>query len=422
MYWLGYFGYHLGIWLYALVVQLAAFFNPKASLFVKGRRGLVSQIISDLAAENRERIWFHCASLGEFEQARPIIEQLKKDYPEYVIVLTFFSPSGYELRKKYALAEYVYYLPLDSFSNASKFVKAVNPKLSFFVKYEVWYHYLNVLKKAALPVYLISANFRQNHVYFKWYGSFFRKMLKQFTHIFCQNAYSHQRLLSIGYSFSTVSLDTRFDRVFQHAQQAKPIPVIERFTQGKKVLVAGSSYEMEERIIAETFSEPNNWKLIIAPHQVQPDRIASITKQFSHYTSIRFSDCTPETNMHNFQVLIIDNIGMLSSIYQYATCAFIGGGFGKTGLHNMLEAVAFGMPVMIGPNNVQKFPESLDLIAAGICKVVRSSEETQKLIEYWDTNPEEVSRVALNAKKFIADGTGATSHIFNFVRPVLQSR
>jgi 3-deoxy-D-manno-octulosonic-acid transferase len=420
IYGIGYVGYHLGLWLYAFAVNCAAFFLPKAALFVNGRKGLLERVQSDLSKEQRQRVWFHCASLGEFEQARPIIELLKQKYPQYAIVITFFSPSGYVIRKNYALADYVYYLPLDSQKNASTFIAAVKPKLSFFVKYEVWYHYLNRLKNSKLPVFLISANFRQNHIYFKWYGAFFRKMLQQFTHIFCQNEFSDKLLLGIGYKQSSVSKDTRFDRVFEHVQQVNAIETIESFVVGKQVLVAGSSYAKEEQIIAAALSGNDDWKIIIAPHHIQPERITAIEKQFAKYITIRYSQL-PSRKLMEAQVLIVDNIGLLSSIYQYASCAFIGGGFGKSGLHNMLEAAAFGMPILIGPNNLQKFPESLDLINAGACFVVQSSVEVENLLHEWKQQPTLRTEAAQLAKRFISEGRGATNHIMVFVDPILRS-
>lgn len=420
MYLLGYLGYHIGLMLYGLGVQIAALFNPKATLFIAGRKGLLARIAADMKTDLRKKIWFHCASLGEFEQARPIIEQLKKQYPDLAIVITFFSPSGYEIRKKYQLADYVYYLPVDSKRNASGFIASIQPELSFFVKYELWYHYLHELNKTNKPVFLISANFRAEHIYFKPYGTFFKKMLSGFTHIFCQNESSYQRLLAAGISQTSISKDTRFDRVFAHVQAVGAIPEIEPFVARKNILVAGSSYAAEEQIIATAMTGKADWKMIIVPHQIDPERILAIEKQFESYATIRFSQIEKEGGLADKQVLIIDNIGMLSSIYQYATCAFIGGGFGKTGLHNTLEAVAFGMPILFGPNNHEKFPESLDMIEAGVGFVIHNDRELKQYTTEWVEQPEKLKSISSSAKQFVIDQVGATKHIFEYLDPYLD--
>jgi 3-deoxy-D-manno-octulosonic-acid transferase len=405
-----------------MAVHIAGLFNPKARLFVDGRKGLLTRIELDMQRESRPKIWFHCASLGEFEQARPIIEQLKKEHPGFAVIITFFSPSGYEIRKNYNLADFVYYLPLDSRLNASRFVNAVNPTLSFFVKYELWYHYLSRLKKAGLPVFLISANFRDEHIYFKPYGAFFKNMLMGFTHIFCQNETSLKRLQDAGINQASNSRDTRFDRVFAHVQAVKNIPQIERFAGGSHILVAGSSYAPEESVIASAMSGKTNWKMIIVPHQIDPERIAAIEKQFESYDTIRFSQIEIDTKLNEKQVMIIDNIGMLSSIYQYATCAFVGGGFGKTGLHNTLEAVAFGMPVLFGPNNHTKFPESLDMIEAGVGFVIKTDLNLSAYINEWITHPQELKNISNAAKQFVISQIGATQHIFNYLNRYLTGK
>lgn len=413
---LGYIAYHIGIWGYALLVHIASLFNNKASLFIKGRKGLMDQIESSMSEEHRAKIWFHCASLGEFEQARPVVEQLRQDYPQYAIIITFFSPSGYEIRKNYAGADYVFYLPLDTASNAQRFVRAVNPTLAFFVKYEIWYHYLHALNQRRISVVLISANFRPNHIYFKWYGLFFKKMLFNFQHIFCQNADSQTLLKTNGINHTSVSKDTRFDRVVEHSKQALKIAPAESFIQQSKVLIAGSSYEPEETLIAEVMQDFPEWKIIIAPHHIAHQRIESIQKLFSSHGATTFSELSSHPEKANSRVLIMDNIGMLSSLYQYGHIALIGGGFGKTGLHNTLEAAVFGMPILFGPNNHQKFPESLDMIQAGVGFSISDSKQFRTLVTQWNQAPETLLNISQRAKTFITSQTGATEHILDYLK------
>lgn len=413
---LGYIAYQAGVWGYTLLVHFAALFNAKAALFVKGRKGLLNHIESLVARDSRNKIWFHCASLGEFEQARPVMETLRRQYPEYAIVITFFSPSGYEIRKNYTGADYVFYLPLDSARNAQRFVKAINPSLVFFVKYEIWYHYLKALHHQQIPVVLISANFRNNHIYFKWYGVFFKHMLRMFDFIFCQNEASFQLLKANGINHSSVSKDTRFDRVYEHSQHALHIAPAEAFCQGHNVLIAGSSYETEEEMIAEVMHQFPEWKIIIAPHHIAHQRIESIQKLFAPYGATTFSELSLHPDHAENRVLIIDNIGMLSSLYQYAHIAFVGGGFGKTGLHNTLEAAVFGMPILFGPNNHKKFPESVDMMNAGVAFSISEAQQLQALLLEWNQSPETLARISQQAKQFIVSQRGATEHIIDYLK------
>jgi 3-deoxy-D-manno-octulosonic-acid transferase len=412
---LGYILYHVGLGLYGLLVRLVSPWNSKAKLFVAGRKNLLTQISDRLANEPRERIWFHCASLGEFEQARPLMEKLKKEYPRFAIVVTFFSPSGYEIRKNYTGADYIFYLPSDSAKNARQFVASVNPHLAFFVKYEIWYHYLRVLKQRNIPVLLISANFRNDHVYFKWYGTFFKQMLHGFRYIFSQNEASAALLTRNGFSANSVSKDTRFDRVFENSKNPKELPLIALFKQGKQLLVAGSSYTAEETIIAAGMKDLKDWKIVIAPHHIEQTRIDEIIKRFEFYGVTTFSALSKDESLAEKRVLVIDNIGMLSAIYQYGSAAFIGGGFGKSGLHNTLEAAVFGMPILFGPNNLKKFPESLDMIADGVGYIIQNEQEFEGRMKDWDANPLQLKAVADNARHFIVSQTGATEHIFQYL-------
>lgn len=412
---LGYIVYHAGLFLYVCFVRLASLWNHKARLFINGRKGLLHHITQQTAADTREKIWFHCASLGEFEQARPLMERLKRDHASYAIVVTFFSPSGYEIRKKYAGADYVFYLPLDTADNALLFVSALKLKCAFFVKYEIWYHYLKTLDHFAIPAFLISANIRQDHIYLKGYGRFFTEMLHLFRHIFSQNELSNQLLVEKGFTQVSVSKDTRFDRVFENSKQVTSLPLIQRFAEGKKVLILGSSYAREESIVKACIEYLSDWKIIIAPHHIESSRITEIINRFGSAGVTTYSELTNSSPAGDTQVLVVDNIGMLSTIYQYGTVAFIGGGFGKNGLHNTLEAAVFGMPVLFGPNNLKKFPESLDMIDAGVGFIIEDENTLATYVKEWNANPEKLVKMRALAKQFIASQTGATQHIFDYL-------
>lgn len=412
---LGYIVYHIGLFTYALLVRIAALWNEKAGMFLDGRKNLFKEIARQVAPDTREKIWFHCASLGEFEQARPIMERIKKDYEQYAIVVTFFSPSGYEIRKKYAGADYVFYLPLDSPKNAEHFVSLVKIKLAFFVKYEIWYHYLNTLKQFDIPVLLVSANIRPDHVYVKWYGTFFRDMLRVFHHIFSQNEQSNALLQVNGFTNVSVSKDTRFDRVFDNSKQVKELPAIKGFVNGKKTFIIGSSYVQEESIVEACMQQLTNWKIIIAPHHIQPSRIAEICSRFEKFGVTTFSALSKDDALMDKKILVIDNIGMLSAIYQYGNIAFIGGGYGKSGLHNTLEACVFGMPVLFGPNNLKKFPESLDMIEAGVGFIVKDAQMLGSYLHHWNSHPEVFEQIGEKASSFVSSQTGATQHIFDYL-------
>lgn len=413
---LGYIAYHIGLFLYAFMVRLASLWNPKAKLFVTGRKGLIKKITQQTATDTREKIWFHCASLGEFEQARPIMERLKSEYPSYAIVVTFFSPSGYEIRKNYPGADYVFYLPLDSAENALLVVSTLKLKCAFFVKYEIWYHYLKTLNQFHIPAFLISANIRQDHIYLKSYGRFFTDMLHSFQHIFSQNEQSNQLLLNKGFTEVSVSKDTRFDRVYENSKQVKELPLIQRFTEGKKVLIMGSSYTQEEAIVKACLEYLTDWKIIIAPHHIESSRISEIVTGFASVGATTYSVLTNDLSLMSNNVLVIDNIGMLSAIYQYGTVAFIGGGFGKSGLHNTLEAAVFGMPVLFGPNNLKKFPESLDMTDAGVGFIIKDESILATYLKEWNAHPEKLTTIGTLAKQFITSQIGATQHVFEHLQ------
>jgi len=384
--------YDLIIHLYGDVISIAALFNPKARKWVAGRKGIFKALRSQFAVRSSQSaptpslpqlgegvregalIWFHCASLGEFEQGRPVIEAFRKEHPDWKILLTFFSPSGYEIRKNYDGADYIFYLPLDSPRNAKKFIRLIRPSMVVFVKYEFWFRYLDFLYKEKIPVYVISAIFRPNQHFFKWYGGWARKQLRKVTRFFVQDNQSAELLRSFGIDQVTVSGDTRFDRVASIAAKSRSFPLVEKFAGDQPVFLAGSTWPADEQLITgliETFGD--RMKFIIAPHEVGEVRISgllalvnsrqlTVDSRQSELRAIIFSRLTEE-NVETAQVLVIDGIGYLSHLYQYATIAYIGGGFGA-GIHNILEAAAFGKPVIFGPR-YDKFREAVELIEAG---------------------------------------------------------
>jgi len=398
MYWL----YNISMLIYGLLVRLASLFNAKAKLFIRGRKGIFKHISAKFNGNDRP-IWFHFASLGEFEQGRPVLEKIKASKPDEKIIVTFFSPSGYEIRKNYALADGIFYLPLDTISNAKKFVNLVNPKMAIFTKYEFWPNYFRALANKNIPLYIISGIFRPNQVFFKGYGGFYRNVLKCVKHFFVQNEESATLLKSIGIKNVDISGDTRFDRVYENAQSPKNLPVIEKFCGEAPVLIAGSTWPEDEKLLVDLVAKKTNWKLVIAPHEIHEGHISAITDLFPN--GLRFSKLDAnETTKIESQVLIIDNIGMLSSLYQYGKIAYIGGGFG-VGIHNTLEAAAFGLPVIFGPN-YHKFQEAKDLIEIGAAKSISNTEELNTAFEYYVAHES-----GTLAKNYVADKKGATEMI-----------
>ena len=396
--------YNIGIRIYGFLLHIAAIFNPKAKLFINGRKNIWQQIANKVNP-NDNPIWFHFASLGEFEQGRPVLEALKDKNPQQKIIVTFFSPSGYEVRKNYALAD-VFYLPLDTHKNAERFIKLVNPQQAIFTKYEFWFHYFNELHKKQIPLYLISGIFRPNQIFFKWYGSFYREILTYVSHFFVQNKESVDLLKSIGISQVSLSGDTRFDRVYENAQHPKKLELIEQFCGDAKVFIAGSTWLPDEKLLVALTVKNPDWKFIIAPHEIGEAHVKEIENLFPEAIkfSVFSSQLTQISNLKS-QVLIIDNIGMLSSLYQYGRLAYIGGGFGA-GIHNTLEAAAFGLPVIFGPK-YDKFQEAKDLIAIDAAKSISSEDELILAFENFKAN--EKSSAA--AKKYVEQKKGATAMI-----------
>ncbi|WP_443937860.1 3-deoxy-D-manno-octulosonic acid transferase [Pedobacter sp. MW01-1-1] len=400
--------YSLGIKLYSTIIYIFSFFNKKAKLFREGRKNIFEHIASKIDARETH-VWFHFASLGEFEQGRPVLEKLKMFHPEKKIVVTFFSPSGYEIRKNYALAD-VFYLPLDSKKNAKRFIELVNPEMAIFTKYEFWHFYFQELAKKQIPLFLISGIFRENQVFFKWYGNFYRGILNCVQHFFVQNEESVRLLNSIGITHVSLSGDTRFDRVFENAQSPKKLPQIENFIGSSPVFVGGSTWPEDEKLIASLIQHYPDWKFILAPHEIHEGHIESIVKLFANQGgSVRYSKMNASDVDFNSNVLIIDNIGMLSSLYQYGKVAYIGGGFG-VGIHNTLEAAAFGLPVLFGPNYA-KFQEAKDLIAKGAAKSITNASELEAGFALFKDSVE----AAESAKNYVESKKGATDAILKMI-------
>lgn len=395
--------YRIATGLYFAAIRLAALSgNAKAKLWVSGRKNVFADI-EKKARELHGCYWFHCASLGEFEQGRPVIEAIKKERPTAKIVLTFFSPSGYEVRKNYAGVDAVFYLPADTATNNKKFINLLKPRAAVFVKYEFWYGYLNELKNQEIPSYLVSGIFRPGQHFFKWYGIGGKKALNCFSHLFVQNDESKNLLAGIGITNVSVCGDTRFDRVLEVKNQAKEIPVISEFVGGNKVFVAGSTWPEDEKIIAELIAKkPLGWTFIIAPHEVNASsksRLQQLFPQAATYTN-------PE-NLEEANVLVLDTIGILSSAYQYATLSYVGGGF-NSGIHNVLEAAVYSVPVIFGPNH-KRFNEAVDLIEHGAAISVSNAAELQKAFDTLALN----EQAGKQAEAYVMHHVGAAERIVN---------
>jgi 3-deoxy-D-manno-octulosonic-acid transferase len=407
------FIYDVGIRLYTILIVLFSLKNKKAQFWIKGRKGLF-ELIEKSLDKNIQYSWFHFASLGEFEQGRPVIEKLKADHPNIAIVITFFSPSGYEVRKNYPLADHVFYLPVDTKENAHRFVSLLNPKIAVFTKYEYWYHYFEALNANKTPLFIISGIFRKEQAFFKWYGGLHRKMLGWVSHLFVQNEESKHLLSKIGIQHVTVSGDTRFDRVDFNAKNRLKISSIEQFCNNQNAFIAGSTWTEDEKLIGTLLSLLPEWKFIIAPHEVNENRIENIEKLFPN--SIRFSEIQKDgfvlQTLANTQVLIIDSIGILSSIYQYGKIAYIGGGFG-VGIHNTLEAAAFGLPIIIGPN-YSRFMEAIELIEKGAAFSIKDSAELKFRMDFL-MKEENRLKSGTAADQYVQNHTGATQKFLDFI-------
>lgn len=379
---------------------------------MRGRNRLLNHIRYSLVDEKRPRIWMHCASLGEFEQGRPVLEKLREKYPTHAIVLTFFSPSGYEVRKNYVGAHYVFYLPLDSNYNAWHFVESVQPKLAIFVKYDLWYFFLMRLKGVEIPTLLISAIFREGQAFFKWYGSLHVKMLQAFTHIFVQDERSKQMLERIGVDEVSVGGDTRFDRVMAAATNRRPIEKIEQFCGDCKVIVAGSTWKEDEVLLKKVHDKlPDNWKLIIAPHEIDTKHVRELL-ELHKGEAVLWSDF--EEDYYDQRILVINTIGMLSRLYKYAEVTYVGGGFNKSGIHNVLEAAVYGKPVFHGPN-YDKFKEAKDLLNAGASFAINEGPLMTDQVLIWEQDRIGYNATCVSAKRYVLSNVGATEKVISYV-------
>ena len=399
--------YSLGIYLMALGVRVAALFKEKLRKMVQGHRA-TWQMLRALSGKDTY-VWFHAASLGEFEQGRPLMERLRREHPEKKILLTFFSPSGYEVRKNYDGADLVCYLPFDTPLNARRFVKLARPEAAFFIKYEFWRNYIEVLYKRGIPCYSVSSIFRENQIFFRPYGRGYARCLSRMTHLFVQNETSRRLLEGIGVTNVDVVGDTRFDRVLDIRNAAKPLPLAERFAGCWKVLVAGSSWPQDEEIIIPYFNKHPNLKLVLAPHVVSEEHLQAIERQLAR-PALRYSKATPKA-VAEVDCLIIDCYGLLSSIYRYASMAYVGGGFG-VGIHNVPEAAVYGVPVIIGPNN-KKFREAQALLRCGGCKEIAGAADFEQLMDAWLSDKEALATAGKAAGSYIADNAGAADRIFS---------
>ncbi len=415
--------YNIIMYLYLFGVAIASLFNEKVRKMWRGERDAF-RVLREKVDPQAQYVWVHAASLGEFEQGRPLIEQIRKEHPQYKILLTFFSPSGYEVRKNYGGADIICYLPIDTISNARRFLRTIRPVMALFIKYEFWYNYLHILKHRGVPVYSVSSIFRENQIFFKWYGHQYGRVLKCFTHFFVQNEMSRDLLASIGLNNVTITGDTRFDRVLQIKEAAKKLPIVEQFigSQTGNVFVAGSSWQPDEEIfipyLMETAKESQGtvlpWKLIIAPHVIGEDHLKLIERLLAGHRVVRYTEAEKGAPVQDAEVLIIDCFGLLSSIYHYGTVTYVGGGFG-VGIHNVLEAAVWNVPVIIGPNN-KKFQEAQELMAAGGCFEITDAETFASLMKRFQQDPAFLSDAGNKAGSYVKGKSGSTEKVLSFVK------
>ena len=396
--------YNIAIHFYLLGVAIASLFNEKVRKMWRGERAAFNVLKQKVDPEARY-VWFHAASLGEFEQGRPIMERLRREHPEYKILLTFFSPSGYEVRKNYEGADIICYLPLDTPINAIRFLRLVRPVMAYFIKYEFWYNYLHILKYRHVPAYSVSSIFRPDQIFFKWYAKKYAGVLHCITHFFVQNEQSKELLAKIGITDVTISGDTRFDRVLQIMEQSKHLPIVEAFKQDHHVFVAGSSWSPDEDIFIRFFNEHPEWKLIIAPHVIGNDHLQQILSKLNRKT-VRYTEATTETAAEA-QCLIIDCFGLLSSIYHYGEVAYVGGGFG-VGIHNVLEAAVWNVPVFFGPNN-KRFQEAQQLLASGGGVEITDYGSFATAMLRFMSDPEWLRQCGNKAGEYVKSKAGATN-------------
>ncbi len=404
--------YTISIIFYAFIVKLSSFSNPKAKKWINGRISTFKELQKFRNQfPNSPLLWFHCASLGEFEQGRALIEKIKKENATYKIAITFFSPSGFEVRKNYEFADFVCYLPIDTPKNANEFVRILNPEKVFFIKYEYWFNFIDALWKQKIPLYVISAIFRKNQLFFQFYGFWFKKQLKKIHCFFAQNNESIELLKSIGINSGIVSGDTRFDRVVEVSNSSISFPALEKLDKSKTFII-GSSWEADEVLISKALENLSNITLIIAPHEVSESRIWDIKKTFHEKKPILLSQLT-ESNAKAYELIIVDSIGKLSSIYQYGFAAYIGGGFGK-GIHNILEAACWGMPIVFGPH-YHKFYEAKTLVNRGSAFSIQSAEEFSEVVSSLLSNNELLRNASETSRQFVLEQKGVVDSIYHTV-------
>ena len=406
--------YNLIIYIYLWGVAVYSRFNEKVRKMWRGERAAFG-VLKEKVDPQAKYVWFHAASLGEFEQGRPLMERLRKEHPEYKILLTFFSPSGYEVRKNYEGADIICYLPLDTPINAIRFLRLVRPVMAFFIKDEFWYNYLHILKHRNVPVYSVSSIFRPDQVFFKWYGRQYGRVLNCFTHFFVQNEVSKELLAKIGITCVSVVGDTRFDRVIQIRDAAKQLPIVENFIEwtqeseeSPKVFVAGSSWPPDEEIFIKYFNQHKDWKLIIAPHVIGEDHLQQIEKLLEGRKVVRYTQTEANDQLSTVDVLIIDCFGLLSSIYHYGNVAYVGGGFG-VGIHNLLEAAVWDVPVFFGPNN-QKFHEAQGLKQSGGFEI-KDYEDFERQMNRFASDSDYLQEQGRKAGQFVQSLAGATEKV-----------
>ena len=400
--------YNIVIYIYLIGVAIASCFNKKVKKMWAGERQAL-KVLREKVDPNARYIWFHAASLGEFEQGRPLMEYLRKTHPEYKILLTFFSPSGYEVRKNYEGADIICYLPLDTIRNARRFLRAIKPVMAFFIKYEFWYNYLHILQHRGVPTYSVSSIFRPDQIFFQWYGKGYGRVLKCFTHFFVQNIESKNLLAKLDIHDVEVVGDTRFDRVLQIKEASKQLPIVEKFTENtSKVFIAGSSWLPDEEVFLKYFNLHKDWKLIVAPHVIGEDHLAQIFELLKGRRVVRYTEATEE-NVKEAEVLIIDCFGLLSSIYHYGTISYVGGGFG-VGIHNVLEAAVWDIPVIFGPNN-KRFQEAQGLIMAGGGFEINDYQSFRDLVMRFETDEMFLQTSKKHAGEFVKGRAGATEKI-----------
>lgn len=432
--------YRLFTVMYPAIIQLASLWNPKAKLWIEGRKNILTRLREDFSGQSAPLVWMHCSSLGEYEQGRPVLESLRGLYPNHKFLLTFFSPSGYSVVKGKTVADFVYYLPLGNRAAASRFIGITKPRLVLWIKYDYWYYYLHELQKQEIPVLLISGSFHARHLFFKWYGKLHREMLKCFAHLFVQTEQSKNLLSTISFSDQvTISGDTRFDRVIEIAESFERLPLIEKFCSGSRVIVAGSTWPEDEEELDHFANANRDIRFIIAPHEIHEAHLKDIEKLFQQ--TIRYSVLleqeknSPEhdelsavsyqTEAEDEQasipgalgpnVLIIDNIGMLSRLYKYATIAYVGGGFGEDGVHNVLEAAVYGKPVIFGPV-FNKFTEAIELLEESGAYTIETALELEKVLMSLFNDPQLYSEVCEAAKQYVYSKRGATQKVIRHIQ------